>query len=133
MPKVRSPPIVPKKPRKEIQMLEREACSWRVHQMEVMATKPGEMVDSKAPRRKRTVAREAKEEQVAVSIRIAAQRMMFTFVSFVSLFFYVKRNLCGRGVKGVGCNGLDLLPRNFAIGKRCKRATPGYSIIIYPK
>lgn len=78
MPKVMRPPIVPKRPRKEIQIAEREACSWRVHQIEVMATKPGEMVASKAPRRKRTVAREAKEEQVAVSIRIVAQAMMFT-------------------------------------------------------
>jgi hypothetical protein len=59
-----------------------------------MATKPGDIVDSNMPRRKRTVARPAKEEQVAVSIRMLAQRMMFTFVVLV-LFsfscFYGKR------------------------------------------
>jgi hypothetical protein len=37
-----------------------------------MATKPGEIVLSNMPRRKRTVARPAKLEQVAVSVRMLA-------------------------------------------------------------
>ena len=46
--------------------------------MPVMTTKPGEMVASNIPRRNRTVARLAKEEHVAVIMRIEAQRMMLT-------------------------------------------------------
>jgi hypothetical protein len=111
MPKVMRPPIVPKKPRKEIQIAEREACSWRVHQMPVIATKPGEMVASNMPRKKRTVASPAKEEHVAVSMRIEAHAMMLTLaVSY-----------------GMMRREGDVLPRNFAMGKRCSSATPGYS------
>ena len=86
MPKVMSPPMQPKNPRNEIQMAERDACSCLVHHMEVMATKPGEIVASKMPRKKRTVARPAKEEQEAVIMRMLAQRMMFTItvISFCS-------------------------------------------------
>ena len=70
--------MVPKKPRKETQIADREACSCLVHQIPVIATKPGEIVASNMPRRKRTLARLAKDEVVAVSMRIEAQMMMLT-------------------------------------------------------
>jgi hypothetical protein len=44
--------------------------------MAVMATNPGVMVDSNTPRKKRAVARPAKEEQLAVIMRIPAQRII---------------------------------------------------------
>lgn len=44
----------------------------------MIATKPGEIVASNIPSMKRTVARPAKEEHVAVIMRIEAQRMMLT-------------------------------------------------------
>jgi hypothetical protein len=70
-----------------------------------MATNPGDIVASNMPRRKRTVARPAKEEQVAVSMRMEAHVMMLTvYVTFNSMM--------GRGGEQ------DALPRNFAMGKR---------------
>ena len=80
MPNVMSPPMVPKNPRKEIHIAEREACSCLVHQIPVIATKPGEIVASNMPRRKRTVASPAKELHVAVSMRMEAHATMLTVV-----------------------------------------------------
>jgi hypothetical protein len=78
-----------------------------------MATKPGEIVASKMPRKNRTVARPAKELQEAVIKRILAQIMILTAV--------VSKRKNKREDK--------LLPRNFAIGNLWSRATPGYSAI----
>ena len=58
------------------QSADRLACSCLVHQVDVIKTKPGEIVDSNIPRKKRTVARPANDEQEAVIIKILAQAMI---------------------------------------------------------
>jgi hypothetical protein len=91
-PKVRRPPKVLKIPLKVIQIQARAICSSLVHQIPVIATKPGEIVDSKTPKKNRAVAKPPKELQEAVIINILDQIMMLAPRNLANGSFCINRS-----------------------------------------
>lgn len=111
--------MVPKQPRELIQKADRLACSCLVHHIPVIATKPGEIVASKIPKKKRTVAKPANESHAAVIIRMLAHAIMLTIIS-------IKLQLKSKKES-------NLPPKNLARGNFWSKVTPGNSAIKYPK